>query len=141
MFGEKGGRGDAREGMTLISEDAFFHGSLVVKGSLRIEGAFEGDISDAVDVEVGAKGRVIGNLAAETIVIAGEVVGDIVASRSLEILASGRVTGDVRTPKLKIDEGAFYDGSCSMGSGEDKPRRRRSRPETDAPQLDSAAPN
>lgn len=142
MFGEKGGRGDAREGMTLISEDAFFHGSLVVKGSLRIEGAFEGDISDAVDVEVGGKGRVIGNLAAETIVVAGEVVGDIVASRSLEILPSGRVTGDVRTPKLKIDEGAFYDGSCSMGSNEDKPRRRRSRAEPDAAEpADSVSPN
>ncbi|MDO8757176.1 MAG: polymer-forming cytoskeletal protein, partial [Elusimicrobiota bacterium] len=123
MFGEKS-RGDSREGMTLISEDAFFHGSLVVKGSLRVEGAFEGDISDAVDVEIGAKGRVIGNLAAETVVIAGEVVGDIVASRSVEILPNGRVTGDLRTPKLKIDEGAFYDGSCSMGTGEDKPRRR-----------------
>jgi|CXWL01.1.fsa_nt_gi cytoskeletal protein CcmA (bactofilin family) len=142
MFGEKGGRGDAREGMTLISEDAFFHGALVVKGSLRIEGAFEGDISDAVDVEVGAKGRVIGNLAAETIVVAGEVVGDIVASRSLEILPSGRVTGDVRTPKLKIDEGAFYEGSCSMSSDEDKPRRRRSRAEPDAAQTaDSVSPN
>jgi len=139
MFGEKG-RGDSREGMTLISEDAFFHGSLVVKGSLRIEGAFEGDISDAVDVELGAKGRVVGNIAAETIVIAGEVVGDIVASRSLEILPSGRVTGDVRTPKLKIDEGAFYDGSCSMGSNEDKPRRRRTRPESDAA-VDAASPN
>ncbi len=127
MFGEKS-RGDSREGMTLISEDAFFHGSLVVKGSLRVEGAFEGDISDAVDVEIGAKGRVIGNLAAETVVIAGEVVGDIVATRSLEILPNGRVTGDVRTPKLKIDEGAFYDGSCSMGAGEDKPRRRAKEP-------------
>ncbi len=134
MFWEKGGRGDAREGMTLISEDAFFHGSLVVKGSLRVEGAFEGDISDAVDLEVGAKGRVIGSLAAETIVIAGEVAGDIVAARSLEILSSGRVTGDVRTPKLKIDEGAFYEGSCSMGSGDEKPRRRRSRDLLDAAQ-------
>lgn len=134
MFGEKGGRGDARDGMTLISEDAFFHGSLVVKGSLRIEGSFEGDISDAVDIELGAKGRVIGNLAAETVVIAGEVVGDVVAARSLEILPSGRVTGDIRTPKLKIDEGAFYDGSCSMGSGEDKPRRRRARAESDPAQ-------
>ena len=139
MFGEKGGRGDAREGMTLISEEAFFHGSLVVKGSLRIEGAFEGDISDAVDVEVGAKGRVIGNLAAETIVVAGEVEGDIVASRSLEILPSGRVTGDVRTPKLKIDEGAFYDGSCSMGTGEDKPRRRRARPDSETQPADPVA--
>lgn len=132
MFGEKGGRGDAREGMTLISEDAFFHGALVVKGSLRIEGAFEGDISDAVNVEVGAKGRVIGNIAAETIVIAGEVVGDIVVMQSLEILASGRVTGDVRAPKLKIDEGAFYEGTCSMGADDDKPRRRRSRAEPDS---------
>ena len=132
MFGEKGGRGDAREGMTLISEDASFHGSLVVKGSLRVEGAFEGDISDAVDVEIGAKGRVIGNIAAELVVIAGEVVGDIVASRSLEILASGRLTGDVRAAKLKIDEGAFYEGSCSMGADDDKPRRRRSRAEPEA---------
>lgn len=140
MFGEKGGRGDAREGMTLISEDAFFHGSLVAKGSLRVEGGFEGDVSDAVDVEVGAKGRVIGNVAAETIVIAGEVVGDVVASRSVELLASGRLTGDVRTPKLKIDEGAFFDGSCAMGAGEDKPRRRRARPESDtAEPADTAA--
>lgn len=127
MFGEKS-RGDSREGMTLISADAFFHGSLVVKGSLRVEGAFEGDISDAVDVEIGVKGRVIGNLAAETVVIAGEIVGDIVASRSLEILPNGRVTGDIRTPKLKVDEGAVYDGSCSMGTGEDKPRRRAKEP-------------
>ena len=134
MFGDKFARGDAREGMTLISEDAFFHGALVVKGSLRVEGAFEGDISDAVDVEVGVKGRVIGNLAAEVVVVAGEVVGDIMATRSLEILASGRVTGDIRTPKLKIEDGAFYDGACSMNLGEEKPRRRRSRAESDAAQ-------
>ena len=133
MFGEKA-RGDAREGVTLISEDAFFHGSLVAKGSLRVEGGFEGDVSDAVDVEVGGKGRVIGNIAAESVVIAGEVVGDVVASRSVELLPSGRLTGDIRTPKLKIDEGAFFDGSCAMGSGEDKPRRRRARADSDAAQ-------
>jgi cytoskeletal protein CcmA (bactofilin family) len=134
MFGEKIGRGDAREGMTLISEDAIFHGTLVVKGSLRVEGAFEGDISDAVDVEVGAKGRVIGNLAAESVVVAGEVVGDIVAARSLEILPGGRVTGDIRAPKLRIDDGAFYEGACSMGSDDGKSRRRRARAEADAAQ-------
>ncbi len=135
MFGEKGKLGDAREGMTLIGEDAIFHGSLVVKGSLRIEGTFEGDIADAVDVEVGSKGRVIGNVAAETVIIAGEVAGDIVAARSLEILANSCVTGDVRTLKLKIEEGAFYEGVCSMGLDDGKTRRRRSRDS-----LDVAAP-
>ena len=131
MFGSKP-RGDSREGMTLISDEAYFHGTLSAKGSLRVEGGFEGDISDAVDVEVGAKGKILGNVAAETVVVAGEVTGNIVASVSVELLASGRIVGDVRTPKLKVDEGAFLDGSCSMGTGEDKPRRHRGKSESEA---------
>ena len=135
MFGDKEKSGD--EGVTLIGEDAFFHGSLVAKGSLRVEGSFEGDISDAVEVEVGAKGRVQGNIAAEAVTVAGEISGDIVASRSVEVLASGRVTGDIRTPKLKIEEGAFFDGCSSMGADADKrPRRRR---EAEAPRADTVS--
>ncbi|MFI5363218.1 MAG: polymer-forming cytoskeletal protein [Elusimicrobiota bacterium] len=131
MFGGKP-RGDAREGMTLISEDAFFHGTLAAKGSLRVEGVFEGDISDAVGVDVGARGRILGNVAAETVIVAGEVVGNIVAATAVELLSTARLSGDVRTPKLRVEEGAFFDGSCSMGDGSDKPRRRRGKSETDA---------
>lgn len=139
MFGGKP-RGDSHEGMTLICEEAFFHGTLAAKGSLRVEGTFEGDISDAVDVEVGAKGRILGNIAAETLIVAGEVAGNAVASHSVELLASSKFSGDVRTPKLKIDEGAFFDGTCSMGSSEDKPRRRRkTESETEQPQADGVA--
>ncbi|MDE2491836.1 MAG: polymer-forming cytoskeletal protein [Elusimicrobia bacterium] len=131
MFGGKPGT-DAREGVTLIAEEAFFHGTLAAKGSLRVEGAFEGDIADAVDVEVGAKGRIHGNVAAETVVVAGEIVGNVVAARSVELLSSARLTGDVRAPKLKIDEGAFFEGACAMGGADAHPRRRRrSDPEAD----------
>jgi cytoskeletal protein CcmA (bactofilin family) len=133
VFGSKP-RGDAREGMTLIGEEAFFHGALAVKGSLRVEGVFEGDISDAVDVEVGARGRILGNVAAETVVIAGEVVGNVVASRSVELLAGARLAGDIRTPKLRIDEGVVFDGACAMSEGSEKPRRRRGKSETEAEQ-------
>lgn len=125
MFGAGGAKTDAREGMTLIGEEAHFHGSLVAKGSLRVEGVFEGDITDAAAVEVGARGRLLGNVAAESVVVAGELAGNVVASRSVEILASGRLHGDIRTPKLRIEEGAAFDGSCSMGAEGDKPRRRR----------------
>jgi len=125
MFGGKSG--DAREGMTLIAEEAFFHGSLSAKGSLRVEGTFEGDITDAVDVEVGEKGRILGDVAAESLVVAGEVVGNVVASRSVELFATARVSGDVRTPRLRVEDGAFFDGGCAMGDGSDKPRRRRAK--------------
>ena len=124
--------------MTLISEDAFFHGTLTVKGSLRVEGVFEGDISDAVDVEVGARGRILGNVAAERITIAGEVVGNLVAAVSVELLATARLAGDIRAPKLRIDDGAYFDGTCAMGDGADKPRRRRGKSETDSEQQADA---
>jgi len=140
MFGSKP-RGDSREGMTLIGEEAFFHGTLSAKGSLRVEGTFEGDISDAADVEIGIKGRILGNVAAESVVVAGELSGNVVASRAVELLSSARFTGDIRTPKLKIDEGSFFDGTCAMGSGEDKPRRRRGKTEAEAeqPQTESVS--
>ncbi len=127
MFGSKP-RGDAREGMTLICEEAFFHGSLTAKGSLRVEGTFEGDISDAADVEVGARGRILGDVAAESLVLSGEIVGNVVASGSVELLAGSRLTGDLRTPKLRVEDGASFDGTCAMTSGEDKPRHRRAHP-------------
>ncbi len=134
MFGSKPS-GDAREGITLIGEEAFFHGTLSVKGSLRIEGSFEGDISDAVEVEIGERSRILGNIAAEAVVIAGEVVGNVVASRAVELLTTARLSGDVRTPKIRIDEGASFDGACVMGDDSEKPRRRRGKNE-----ADSAAP-
>ncbi|MBI4371848.1 MAG: polymer-forming cytoskeletal protein [Elusimicrobia bacterium] len=118
MFGA-GSRAHARDGMTLIGEEAYFHGTLAAKGSLRVEGAFEGDITDASVVEIGAKGRVSGNVAAETVVVAGEIVGNVAASRSLELLAGARLRGDVRTAVLRVDEGACFDGSCAMDAARD----------------------
>lgn len=118
--GKSGGR-DGGEAMTLIGEDAVFHGVLAVKGSLRVEGLVEGDITDAVTVEVGRKGRVKGDIAAEQLCVAGEVEGNVVASRAVELLAESRLSGNIRTPSLRVEEGALFEGSCAMGSAE--PRR------------------
>lgn len=115
MFNAKLERPDGREAVTLVGEEAYFHGVLSAKGSLRIEGVVEGDITDAVSVEIGKKGRVKGNIAAETLSIAGTVEGDVVASRSVEILAQAKLSGNLRTPRLRIEDGASFDGSCAMG--------------------------
>ena len=110
------GASSGREGLTIISEEASFHGVLAVKGSLRVDGSVDGDISDAVAVSVGKAGRVKGNIAAETLSVAGEVDGNVIASGSIEILAGGRLRGDIRTASLKIEEGSFFDGHCAMES-------------------------
>lgn len=117
--GRKSEKPDGREAVTLIGEEAYFHGVISAKGSLRVEGVVEADITDAVSVEVGKKGRIKGNIATETLSVAGEVQGEVVASRSIEILAQGRLCGSIRAPSLRIEEGALFEGSCVMSSAED----------------------
>lgn len=119
MFNPKGDRAHSPEAVTLVGEEAYFHGVLAAKGSLRVEGAVEGDVTDAINVDIGKKGRIKGNIAAETLSVAGSVEGDVVCSHSIEVLSGGRVTGNIRTPKLKIEEGAVFDGGCSMVPSEE----------------------
>ena len=119
IFHAKGDRIGGPEAVTLVGEEAYFHGVLAVKGSLRVEGIVEGDITDAVSVEIGKKGKIKGNIAAESVSLAGLVEGDVVCSRSIEVLAGGRLVGNIRTPTLRIEEGAQFDGSCSMVPAEE----------------------
>ncbi|MHB2026579.1 MAG: bactofilin family protein [Elusimicrobiota bacterium] len=107
----------AAEGLTIISEEASFHGLLTVKGSLRVDGSVDGDITEAAAVSVGKSGHVKGNIAAESLSVAGEVEGDVLASQSVEILSQGRLRGNIRTKSLKIEEGASFDGGCAMEDG------------------------
>jgi len=100
--------------MTVIGPEAFFHGSMTVRGSLRVEGELEGNITEALEVVIGKNGSVRGNISAERVEVGGKVAGDIVCSVHLEILSTGSVTGNVRAPKLLVEDGAVLDGNCNM---------------------------
>ena len=113
---------------TVVGPEAYFQGAMTVRGSVRVEGRVEGDVLEAQTVVLGPTGRVRGNVCAEIVVVGGQVNGDIVASAGVEIKSSGKVAGNLRTPKLLIEEGATFDGVCSMTADAGKP----------APDLDGA---
>ena len=81
IFNGKGDRASSPEAVTLVGDEAYFHGVLSAKGSVRIEGVVEGDLTDAVSVDIGKKGKVKGNIAAESLSVAGLVEGDAVCAR------------------------------------------------------------
>ncbi len=84
------------------------------RGGVRIEGAFEGDVTLQGIVVVGEQGRVICRmLKATTVVVAGSVRGDITARR-VEITRTGRVWGDVVAESFSTEEGAFLRGQITM---------------------------
>lgn len=89
-------------------------GNLRGSGGVRIEGAFEGDITLRGLVVIGETGRVTcENLKANSVIVAGTVNGCITAEK-LDIRSTGRVWGDVTVVALATEEGAFLRGQVRM---------------------------
>ena len=99
---------------SVLGDGTSYHGKLTGRGGVRIEGAFEGEISLEGILVVGTTGRVTcDDLRANTVVVAGAVRGNITAEK-VEIRASGRVWGDVVTVAFSTEEGAFLRGQIRM---------------------------
>lgn len=124
MFGEKGEAlsMDKRSAdrTTVLKEDASFEGKLMFEGNVLVDGKFKGEVFSSGDLTVGSSGVVEGEIEIGTINILGEVRGNIKASRKIVINAPAVVRGDIVAPSLIIEEGAVFEGSCSMGDVKDR---------------------
>lgn len=118
MF-RRGGEKPAAPGVadrvdSVLGPGISLQGKLMGNGGVRIEGAFDGEISIRGLVVVGPEGRVTSpQIRAVTVIVAGSVKGDITAER-VEITHSGRVWGDVVTTSFSTEEGAFLRGQIRM---------------------------
>ncbi len=99
---------------SVLSSGISWKGNLSGSGGVRIEGAFEGDITLRGLLVVGETGRVTcQQLRANVVIVAGAVKGDITAEK-VEIRSTGRVWGDVLTATFSTEEGAFLRGQIRM---------------------------
>lgn len=99
---------------SVLGSTIAWKGTLSGSGGVRIEGAFEGDISLKGMLVVGETGRVKCNqLRANLVIVAGSVRGDIVAEK-LEIRSTGRIWGNVTAAAFSTEEGAFLRGQVTM---------------------------
>lgn len=101
-----------------LGADTEFQGNITSKGTLRIDGKWEGGNVIADGVIVGESGVIKGSITADSIIIGGKVTGNLSANGAIEILTRAHVCGDIKTPQLSIAEGAIFEGSCSMGETE-----------------------
>lgn len=99
---------------SVLGEGISWQGKMSGRGGVRIEGAFDGEISIRGLVVISEQGRVTSeHIRAETIVVAGSVKGDITAKK-VEIAQTGRVWGSVITSSFATAEGAFLKGEITM---------------------------
>ncbi|HEX7975854.1 MAG TPA: polymer-forming cytoskeletal protein [Anaerolineales bacterium] len=99
---------------SVLGNGISWKGNLSGSGGVRIEGAFEGDITLRGLLVVGESGRVTcESLKANVVIVAGIVRGDITAEK-IEIRATGRVWGNVVAAAFATEEGAFLRGQVRM---------------------------
>jgi len=103
---------------TCLGADALWKGELIFKGTLCIDGKFEGQIKTGDMLIVSETGDIKADIEAGIVVCKGRVKGNILASQKVEMYPKSIVTGDVKTPALNIEIGAVLDGKCDMSSKE-----------------------
>ncbi len=105
-----------KEELKLLDVDATMQGSLVFSDpvNLRINGRFEGTLKAKGTLRIGEKASVSAEIEGENIIIAGYVTGKIKASQLVALTSTASVQADITTTKLSIEEGAIFNGKCSM---------------------------
>lgn len=97
-----------------IDKDTEIVGDIRFKDSFRIDGKFKGKILSGSSLIIGETGDVEADIEAGSISINGRVKGTLNATELIEIFSLGRIIGKMVTPRLIIEEGAFFQGSCQM---------------------------
>lgn len=105
---------------TILKKDASFEGKLIFEGDVLVDGRFSGEIFSSGELTVGSSGYLEGKVEIGTIKIYGEVKGNIKAEKKIVIIAPAVVRGDIKAPSLIIEDGAVFEGNCSMGVAKDK---------------------
>ena len=105
---------------SIIGEGTTLRGEFNLNGLLRIDGVFYGKVKTNGKVLVGKNGVAECTIISGTVVIGGKVKGDILATERITLLSTGELIGNIKTPRLVIEEGVVFDGTCEIIEDKDK---------------------
>jgi cytoskeletal protein CcmA (bactofilin family) len=96
-------------------------GDLKFENSFRVDGHLAGTVSSDGKLIVGDDGEVDGDIVVRQVLVSGTLRGRVRASGRIHLMPSARVHADLETVSLVIDEGAMFEGRCTMGPIEAAP--------------------
>ena len=97
-----------------LDSGSHIQGELLFEDTFRVDGRVSGKIVSRGELLVGDKGHVDGEVEVSRAYISGRLQGRLKARERVEITAGGRVEAEIETPSLRIEDGAFFQGRCSM---------------------------
>lgn len=115
MFKSRGnGNPEPPAANTIIGPGSSARGTLMVSGTLRVDGEFEGDILNCERLEIGEHGLMRADVEVKEAMIRGRVLGNIRALGTVEMKAGSHVEGDVAAFSVVMEPGVHFSGRCTM---------------------------
>ena len=103
---------------TIFAQNTSFSGTLKCEGPVRVYGVFDGVLETASTLIIGRAAKVVANIVAHEVGVAGTVIGNITALDRVEIYEGGKVYGDVDAASLRIEDGGIFSGQSTMRNNE-----------------------
>jgi cytoskeletal protein CcmA (bactofilin family) len=86
-------------------------------GPVYVHGTLEGDCHTAAHCFVHEGARVLGNITASALVVAGEVEAGMLTADKVEVRATARVVATIRARVVSVQDGAFFQGQIDKVEG------------------------
>ena len=106
--------------MTFISDGTHILGDIKVEHDLRVEGYLKGTVEVGGMLVLGPTGKIEGQVTARSATIAGQILGNLRGHDKIVLETKSTLVGDLQTRELVINEGAIFQGNCSMQMDEKK---------------------
>jgi cytoskeletal protein CcmA (bactofilin family) len=97
-----------------LDKGSHLQGELRFDTTFRVHGRFSGSVTSEGDLIVGEGGELDGEIQVGDLFVSGIVRGKVSAKRRIHLAPTGRLYAEVDTPSLVVDEGAFFEGNCTM---------------------------
>lgn len=113
-FGSKQQSEDNNRPNTVIGVGSSVRGTLMIGGTLRIDGEFEGDVLSCERLEIGEHGVLRSDVEVREAMIRGRVIGSVRALGVIELKTGARMDGDISAFSVVMEPGVHFTGRCTM---------------------------
>lgn len=104
--------------IAFVGKGVEFKGTITYDGTVRIDGRLDGEIHTEGVLLVGEEAVITARVSAGTVICRGKITGDIVAKDGVKLEAPAELNGSVKAPKLSMEEGVLFNGTCEMALAE-----------------------
>ena len=106
---------------TIISASICIKGELSGEEDLIIQGQVEGTMNLKKNhVTIGKTGRMKGDIYGKLISVEGKTQGNLFGEEKIELRPTAVVEGDMAAPRIKLQEGAKFNGKINMDTKSEK---------------------